>query len=122
MKILIVEDDTITLNSLEFILKKEHHEVSVSSNGMEALLKMEQNLPDLIITDVMMPYISGLELIKIVTKNYPNQIPIIVISSLGNEDIVLEAFSLGANDYLTKPININELNSSINRFSPKIAG
>lgn len=120
MKILIVEDDSLVLNSLEFYLKKENHDVIISVDGIDALNKLEEQKPDLIITDIMMPYVSGLELIQQIKEKFDDQIPIIVISSLGNEDTVLEAFSLGANDFLTKPIKIDELNTRLNRFNPHI--
>lgn len=116
MKILIAEDDNIIRSALEYCLKKENHEVIISIDGHDALKKIENHTPDLIITDIMMPHISGLELIKLIKEKYNNQIKIIVLTSLGDEDVVLESFSLGADDFLTKPFNAEELNLRVQRF------
>lgn len=116
MKILIAEDDTLILKTLEFCLKKQNHDVIISTDGNEAIQKIEEQVPDIIITDIMMPYISGLELIKFVKEKFNNEIKIIVLTTLGQEDVVLEAFSLGVDDFLTKPFNADELALRINRF------
>lgn len=116
MKILIAEDDSVIRCALEYCLKKENHEVIVSVDGNEAFKKIEEEIPDLLITDIMMPHISGLELIQLVKEKYHNQIKIIVLTSLGHQDIVLESFSLGADDFLTKPFNAEELNLRVQRF------
>ncbi|MGY5355903.1 response regulator transcription factor [Wenyingzhuangia sp. IMCC45467] len=117
MNILIAEDDKVILGALEFFLKKNNHQVRVATNGNDALQKIEEQIPDLIITDIMMPYISGLELVKIIKDRQLDEIRIVVLTTLGQEDVVLEAFSLGADDFLTKPFTPEELNLRIQRFS-----
>lgn len=117
MKILIVEDDKIVRTALEFCLKKGKHQVSIATDGSDALKKIETEVPDLIITDIMMPYISGLELVKLVKKKYKDDIKIIVLSTLDEEDVVLEAFSEGVDDFLTKPFNPDELSLRLQRFN-----
>lgn len=116
MKILIAEDDIIIRNSLEHALKRHNHIVTLSSDGSDAINKIKKETPDLVITDIMMPFLSGLELVEWIKNNYNDQIKIIVVTSIGQEDVVLEAFALGVDDFLTKPFNPEELSIRINRF------
>ena len=74
--------------------------------------------PDLVITDIMMPFTSGLEFIDII-RNKSEKIPIIVLSALDEEETVLEAFNLGADDFLTKPVKPGELSIRVKRLSKK---
>ncbi|RZL50794.1 MAG: response regulator [Pedobacter sp.] len=118
MKILIAEDDELMLKTLELRLKKDGHEVIVSSDGRDALLKIQQNDLDLVISDIMMPYVSGLEIISFLAEHaQTKKIPIIVLSGMGQEDIVLEAFQLGADDFITKPFSPSELSVRVKRFA-----
>jgi len=117
MKILIAEDDQLMAKTLEFRLCKDGHEVFVTTDGREALEKIDELHPDLVITDIMMPYTSGLEIVSAVKEKYGNKIPVIVLSGMGQEDVVLEAFQLGANDYMTKPFSPVELSVRVKRFS-----
>lgn len=114
MKILIAEDDELLLKTLEFRLKKDGHQVIITRDGREALEKIEEFLPDLVISDIMMPYNSGLEIVDAVKTKY--NMPIIILSAMGQEDVVLEAFRLGADDFITKPFSPNELSVRIRRF------
>lgn len=115
MKVLIAEDDELMLRILEMRLKKDGYEVIIARDGKDALLKIESTNPDLIISDIMMPYSSGLEIVGALRAR-EQYIPIIILSGMGQEDVVLEAFQLGADDFLTKPFNPNELSVRIKRF------
>lgn len=115
-KILIIEDDKIIKNIIEFLLKKEGYEIEFAEDGLIGLEKIRTFLPDLIITDIMLPYKSGLEITSFVKTNFP-KVPVIIISSLGKEDLtVIEAFKLGADDLIAKPFNPVELVLRIKRF------
>jgi len=116
MKILIADDSGFVRKSLEHSLKDNNHIISVAVDGRDALEKIKLETPDIIITDLMMPFISGLELIEWIKENYNDQIKIIVLTSLGQEDVVLEAFSLGIDDFITKPFNPKDLLLRIKRF------
>jgi two-component system response regulator VicR len=116
MRILIAEDDDLMRKTIEFRLKRDGHEVFVTSDGREALLKIEEHHPDLIITDIMMPFTSGLELTGAVRQKYDTRIPIIILSAMGQEEVVMEAFQLGADDFITKPFSPNELSLRVRRF------
>lgn len=109
MKILICEDEEIMLTALEFRLQRQGFEVIKAENGKRALEIIKTENPDLIVADIMMPFVNGLELITFVRKDLASTLPIIVISALEHEDTVLEAFRLGASDFITKPFKPNEL-------------
>lgn len=115
MKILVAEDEPLMLMAIEAKLKNEGFTVVGACDGQEALKAVEKTTFDLIITDILMPYTSGLELISII-KSSGKKIPIIVLSGLGQEDTVMEAFQLGADDFLTKPFNPTELSVRVKRL------
>lgn len=115
-KILIIEDDKIIKNIIEFLLKKEGYQIEFAEDGLIGLEKINSFLPDLIITDIMLPYKSGLEITSYSKANFPD-VPVIIISSLGKEDLtVIEAFKLGADDLIAKPFNPIELVLRVKRF------
>ncbi len=116
MKILIAEDEPMMLMAIEAKLKNDGYDVIATKDGNEALKVIEADSPDLIITDILMPYTSGLELIGIVKSTQSKNIPVIVLSGLGQEETVLEAFQLGADDFLTKPFNPAELSLRVKRL------
>ena len=117
MKILVAEDEMIMQKTIELRLKKDGHEVTTCSDGREAIQKIEEINPDLIITDIMMPFASGLEIIEAVKRKGDKNTRIIVLSAMGQENVVLEAFQLGADDYITKPFSPNELSMRVKRYS-----
>lgn len=116
MKILVVEDDPTLLRTIEIRLKKDGHEVCLAIDGQEALDRFAEFAPELIITDIMMPYASGLEITSFVRQQSGKKVPVIILSSMGQEDVVLEAFQLGADDYITKPFSPNELSVRVKRL------
>lgn len=120
MKILICEDEEIMLTALEFRLRKQGFQVVKAEDGKQALAKFLAETPDLVIADIMMPHISGLELIDIIRKEYNSTVPVIVISALEYDDIVLKAFKLGATDFITKPFKPHELILRIKRIFQEI--
>jgi len=108
-KILLVEDDLMLLSLLDFRLKKEGYQVATANDGKDAISKIKSDTPDLVISDIMMPFVSGLELTAFIKNEYKKEIPIVLISSAGQEDMVLEAFNLGTDDFIAKPFSPNEL-------------
>ena len=103
-KILVVEDDVDIHNLIKNVLEKERYDVISAYSGTEALLLIEKKDIDLILLDLMIPGLSGEEIIKKV-KN----IPIIVISAKISSEDKVNALSIGANDYITKPFDTSEL-------------
>ena len=116
MKILIAEDDEMMLKTMEFKLIREGYEVITCLNGNDALDKIVLENPDLILSDIEMPFASGLDIVNKVKVELKLNIPIIILSSLGLEKTVLKAFELGADDYITKPFSPNELIVRIKRL------
>jgi len=108
-KILLAEDDELLAALLRHRLEKGGYDIHLSEDGKEVKDYLVDNTPDLIICDIMMPYFSGMELIDFVRNELDSDVPIIIISSAGNEENVLSAFELGANDFLSKPISPSEL-------------
>ena len=117
MTILVAEDEVMMRKTIEFRLKKDGHTVFTAPDGRDALQKIEESDFDLVITDVMMPFASGLEIIS-AAKKKATKISVIVLSAMGQENIVLEAFQLGADDYMIKPFSPNELSMRVKRFAP----
>ena len=116
MKILVAEDEPMLLKTIELKLKKEGYEVITTIDGREAVAKIETEDPDMVIADIMMPYVSGLEIVAIVRKKTSKKIPIIILSAMEQEKVVMEAFELGADDYITKPFSLNELAIRVKRL------
>ena len=116
MQILIAEDDELILKTIEHKLKKEGYKVVLTRNGKEAISKIETEDIDLIITDIMMPFASCLEIISAVRKSKNSETPMIILSSLGQEDVVVEAFNLGANDFMVKPFSPIELSVRVKKL------
>ncbi|UCJ09858.1 response regulator transcription factor [Chitinophaga pendula] len=119
-KILLVEDDEIMPKIVARILSSSEYQLDHVSNGKEAFEKLEASAYgyDLIITDIMMPYANGFEILSKV-KSQPNPIPVIIVSNAGNEDMVMEGFKLGADDFLKKPIIPAELLIRVKRLLMK---
>jgi len=107
--VLLADDDELLASLLDFRLRKGGYEVHHSSNGKEVKEYLKTSMPDIIVSDIMMPYFSGIELISYVRKDLNSNIPIIIISSAGNEENVLSAFEMGANDFISKPVSPSEL-------------
>ena len=120
MKILIAEDDSLILKTMELCLKRDGYEIICCIDGLDAMEKIELLNPDLIIVDIMLPYFSGLEIVGKVKQN-DNAVPVIVISAMGQQAVVDEAMKLGADEYLSKPFNINTLTSHIVRLTSRKA-
>ena len=116
MKVLICEDEEILLTAIEFRLRKQGFKVILASDGRQALEKIKTDKPDLVIADIMMPHVTGLELIDHIRNDFKSDLPIIVISALEYDDVVLEASRLGADDFITKPFKPAELVLRVKRL------
>ena len=115
MKILVAEDEPMLLKTIELKLKKEGYEVIATADGRDAIAKIRETDPDMVLTDIMMPYASGLEIVSIV-KQGVKKVPVIILSAMEQEKVVMEAFELGADDYITKPFSLNELAIRVKRL------
>jgi CheY-like chemotaxis protein/glycine cleavage system H lipoate-binding protein len=116
LNILAVDDEQIVLDSLSKLLRKENCSLLTALSVKEALILMEQNEIDIILTDLMLPEIDGLEFMGIVKKKLP-YVPIIMITGYATINTALQATHLGAFDYIAKPFTKSELKSVIKRAS-----
>ena len=114
ISILIVDDEESIRVSLESILKRNYHNVKVSSSGLIALEMLQKDHYDLIISDIMMDDMTGIELLKKSKERYP-EILILLMTGYANLSTAIEAVRLGASDYLIKPCSKKTILSSIIR-------
>lgn len=106
-RILVVDDETQISRVLKTTLQAQGYEVKTAANGETGYNAAMDWLPDLVITDLSMPVMNGIELCRAVRER--SQIPIIVLSVRGEEKSKIEALDAGADDYVTKPFSVNEL-------------
>ncbi|ARK32975.1 response regulator YycF [Lactiplantibacillus plantarum] len=106
-KILVVDDEKPISDIMKFNLTKEGYEVHVAADGEEALQKVDEVHPDLILLDLMLPKMDGLEVARQVRKNY--DVPIIMVTAKDSELDKVLGLELGADDYVTKPFSNREL-------------
>jgi two-component system response regulator RegX3 len=106
-KILIVEDESSFSDALSFLLGKEGYEVDVAETGTDAIKKFSENGADLVLLDLMIPEISGVEVCKTIRTS--SQVPIIMLTAKDSEIDKVVGLELGADDYVTKPYSSREL-------------
>jgi len=114
-KILIADDEANIVTSLEYLMEKSGYEVRTARNGIEAISLVESFLPDVVLLDVMMPYMSGYEVCQAIRQRDDWQnIKIVMLSAKGREAEVNKGLSIGADTYITKPFSNHELIEKIN--------
>ena len=116
-KILIIEDVEMMRRTIYRLIHRLGYEVIEAPNGQEGLMLAKENIPDLVITDLMMPQMSGHSVLKFLkldkrTKN----IPVIVLTASGKKEDVFQALKLGAIHYIVKPFDVKDLISRVNRI------
>ena len=105
----IIEDEADIYRLIQFHLESNGHNVSISNTGEQGLESIRSDPPDLVLLDLMLPGIHGLDICRILkSDSKTNKIPIIILSALGEESDIVKGLELGADDYMTKP------------FSPKV--
>ncbi len=114
--LMLVDDDQPLLNLVELHLS-EKFEILIANDGHEMLEKLKQKIPDIILLDVMMPKIDGYEACRSLKSNSQFQnIPVIMLTAKGTEEDIQKGKSCGADSYLTKPFDFDELVEVINNF------
>lgn len=114
IKILVVDDERIVIRSAEMVLSAEGYDIEGASSGKEAILKMEQNSYDLVLTDLKMPEMDGITLIRWLKQERPD-IGIVIITGYPSQDTIKEALELGIIDYVPKPFTPAVLTDVTNR-------
>ncbi|RMH65582.1 MAG: sigma-54-dependent Fis family transcriptional regulator [Calditrichaeota bacterium] len=115
-RILVVEDEHDTLELMAEVFEKKGYIVEKASNGIEALRAIKVNEPDIILSDIFMPGMNGMELLDNLSKEYAH-IPVIMVTAYGTIDNAVEAMKLGAKDYITKPLRFEELTAKVERIT-----
>ena len=111
-RILVVDDETNIANSLKVILSDEGYDVSVTEDGLNALDMIQSDPPDLLLLDVWLPGMDGIEVLKTV-KIYHPEIEVLVMSGHGTIDTAVKATKLGAFDFIEKPFSMDSLTQSV---------
>lgn len=102
-KVLIVEDDMFVRDIYHVKFEKENFEVVLAENGVEAIRKLEDKTPDIILLDMVMPYMDGMEVLKKIKENVAwRNIPIIMLTNISEKEKVTEGMEYGINEYLIK--------------------
>ena len=118
-RILIIEDEQIITKSLQRLLKKEGYEVEVSNSGQDALEQIRDKEFNLVVSDIMMPDMNGIETIKAIRKSLTDQgkpsIPEILITGYADESKYQEALELKVAEYLYKPFDIKDFLEAVRR-------
>lgn len=115
MKILVVEDDPNLREAIVDSLMMKGHQVHEVCNGVEAVKVIAQTSLDIVLSDINMPQMDGLQLLAQVKKNHP-WLPMILMTAYGDVGQAVKAMQLGANDYLMKPFEVQELLSLLNKY------
>ena len=117
--ILVVDDDPGVLDVVSFMLRREGFEVDGERDGTAALSAAREKSYDIVILDVMLPYVSGYELLAAIRKSPAwARVPVLMLTSKSREADVVRALDGGANDYITKPFQPAELKARIRRLVP----
>lgn len=117
--LLVVEDDPKMRDGLQYILRKEGHRVDAVESGEEALSRIKAGDYDLILSDLKLPGISGMDVLR-AAKEYKPDLGFIVITAFGTIDSAVEAMKAGAEDYVTKPFNIDHIRLVVRKALEKI--
>ena len=109
-KILVIDDSNTNLVLLESLLEKNGYEVFSALSAKEGLESMEDNQPDLIYLDLIMPGIDGMQFIKLMKQNDDwKEIPVVILSAISDSEVIQQGLNLGVADYITKPLNIHKI-------------
>ena len=114
-RILVVDDEKSMCDYLSIILEKEGYETLTASNGKEALLLLEQSPPDLIIQDIKMPGMDGIELLR-KTKSISKNLPVVIMTAYSTWETAVEAMRLGASDFIRKPFENQTIKDIVARL------
>lgn len=109
MKILVVDDDELIVKSSEMYLSTRGYQVFTAMDGVEALEVIKSQNPNIIISDIMMPNMNGLELLDVIKNELKLATPVILMSSLDDASIIEDALNNGAEDFMIKPVKLADL-------------
>ncbi len=114
--ILIVDDEIDILELMQELFESKGYSAVSATNGLEALNIIKNQEPDLVLTDIRMPEMDGMQLLQIITKEHPT-IPVIMVTAHGTIETAVEAMKLGAKDYILKPLRLDEILAKVERIT-----
>ena len=115
-KILIVDDDVDALELMEELFESKGYDPMTATNGIEALNLVRDEDPDMVISDIRMPDMDGMQLLEELSKRHP-QIPVIMVTAHGTIEAAVEAIKMGAKDYILKPLRLDEILAKVETIS-----
>ncbi|MEN9610178.1 MAG: hypothetical protein RLZZ628_992 [Bacteroidota bacterium] len=115
MKILVIDDQPMILKTLHHRLEKAGFDIAAAIDGKQAMSLFDAEKPDLVIVDLLLPFAGGFEVLNFIREQRQSQVPVIVLSTIGLEKTIVEAFALGADDYITKPFRPSEIVARVKR-------
>jgi two-component system response regulator MtrA len=119
-RILVADDDPSIVNLIQITLKDPRYELVTVKNGLEALKTFESSRFDLVVLDVMMPYVDGFEAAQRIRER--SDVPIVILTSRDGTDDIVHGFELGADDYITKPFKTAELMARVDAILRRVEG
>ena len=117
-RVLVVDDEEIARKNLDYILRKEGYTVVMAANGAEALEKMETSNFDVIVTDIRMENISGIDVLEKTKSKYP-ETEVVMVTAYASTDSAMETLKKGAFHYIAKPFKINEIRVTVKQAIAK---
>ena len=118
MKILLTDDDETIRKTVGQYLAARGHSLKIASDGAQALTLVEESTPDLVISDIQMPGMDGIDLLKAIRERFPD-LPVILMTGYATADTAIEALRNKAHDYLKKPIQLDEIQACLERAEVK---
>jgi len=119
-RILIADDDPAIANLVRMALDDPRYEVVAANTGLEAIQQFRRAVFDLVILDIMMPYVDGFEACQRIRET--SDVPIVILTSRGGTDDIVHGFELGADDYITKPFKVVELQARVEAILRRVDG
>jgi DNA-binding response OmpR family regulator len=116
MKILVIDDQKLVLIPLANKLEEMGYDVTKTTNGLKGIELYDTIKPNLVIVDINMPTISGLEIVKYIRNSKKSKTPIIILSGSTDDEVLFRSFELGVNDYMRKPLSLNEVGLRIKKI------
>lgn len=119
LRILVIDDDPRLLSTLKSLLTEEHHHATTCEDGLEAIRRCGEETFDLVITDLVLPGASGLEVLKETRRNNPETL-VVLITGYASLETAVQAIREGAYDYIAKPFRLEEIRILVRNASEKI--
>ena len=116
-KVLIVDDEPNIIMSLEFLMKKNGFEVYIARDGSEALSIIDNEVPQIVVLDIMMPKVDGYEVCEYIKKQKKLDTKVIFLTAKGKESDIQKGYDAGADFYMTKPFSTKELVHKVNELT-----